>query len=66
MQPHYARVVLKKFGNRKVMFTHGEVQVALDYDFYLELIRKYDQPKGKKIAGVDANLDGLQSSKMES
>lgn len=60
MLPYHARVVLKQFGNRKgVLFTHGEVQVAVDYDFYLELMRRYDQPKGKNVAGVDVNLDRI-------
>ncbi|WP_456327816.1 hypothetical protein [Archaeoglobus sp.] len=59
MQPYYARVVLKQFGNRKVMFTHGEIQVAVDYDFYLEVMRKYNQPKGKNVAGIDVNLDRI-------
>ncbi len=59
MQPYYARVVLKQFGNRKVMFTHGEIQVAVDYDSYLEVMRKYNQPKGKNVAGIDVNLDRI-------
>ena len=60
MQPYYARVVLKQFGNRKgVLFTHGEIQVAVDYDFYLELMRRYNQPKGKNVAGIDVNLDRI-------
>jgi hypothetical protein len=60
MEPYYARVVLKQFGNRKgVLFMHGEVQVTVDYDFYLEVMRRYDQPKGKNVAGVDVNLDRM-------
>jgi len=59
MQPYYARVVLKQFGNRKVIFTHGEVQVAVDYDSYLEIMKKYNQPKGKNVAGIDVNLDRI-------
>lgn len=60
MQPYYARVVLKQFGNRKgVLFTHGEVQVTVDYDLYLEVMRRYDRPKGKNVAGVDVNLDRI-------
>jgi len=60
MQPYYARVVLKQFGNRKgVLFTHGEIQVVVDYDFYLELMRRYNQPKGKNVAGIDVNLDRI-------
>ena len=60
MQPYYARIVLKQFGNRKgVLFTHGEVQVTVDYDFYLEIMRRHDQPKGKNVAGVDVNLDRI-------
>jgi IS605 OrfB family transposase len=60
MQPYYARVVLKQFGNRKgVIFTHGEVQVSIDYDFYLDFMRRFDEPKGKNVAGVDVNLDRI-------
>jgi len=60
MQPYYARITLKQFGNRKrVLFTHGEVQVTIDYDFYLEVIRRFDQPKGRNVAGVDVNLDRI-------
>ncbi len=60
MQPYYARVVLKRFGNRKgILFTHGEIQISVDYNFYLEVMRKYDQPKGKNVAGVDVNLDRI-------
>jgi len=59
MQPYYARVVLKQFGNRKIIFTHGKIQVAVDYDSYLEVMRKYNLPKGKNIAGIDVNLDRI-------
>ena len=60
MQPYHARVVLKQFGNRKgILFTHGEVQVSVDYDFYSEVMRKFEQPKGKNVAGVDVNLDRI-------
>ncbi len=60
MRPYYARVVLKQFGNRKgVLFIHGEIQVIVDYDFYLEVMKRYDQPKGKNVAGVDVNLDRM-------
>lgn len=60
MQPYYARVVLKQFGNRKgILFTHGEIHVAVDYDSYLEVMMKYNQPKGKNVAGIDVNLDRI-------
>ena len=60
MEPYYGRIVLKQFGNRKgILFTHGEVQVSVGYDFYLEVMRRYDQPKGKNVAGVDVNLDRI-------
>ena len=60
MESYYGRIVLKQFGNRKgILFTHGEVQVSVGYDFYLEVMRRYDQPKGKNVAGVDVNLDRI-------
>lgn len=60
MQPYYARVMLKRFGSRKgVLFTHGEIQISVDYDFYLEVMRKFEQPKGNNVAGIDVNLDRI-------
>jgi len=60
MQPYYARIVINGFGNRKgMLFTHGEIQVSVNYDFYLEVMRKLEQPMGKNIAGVDVNLDRI-------
>ncbi len=57
-----ARVVVKDYGiGKHGLHVHGEVQVMIPYSFYLEVMRRYDKPRGDKIAGVDVNVERLDA-----
>ncbi len=53
-----ARVYIMNYGDG-LEHLYGEVQVMVKYNFYLEVMKKYDKPLGNNIAGVDVNVDRL-------
>ncbi len=53
-----ARVYVKDYGDR-LEHLYGEVQVMVKYDFYLEVMRRYDNPLGNNIGGIDVNVDRI-------
>mgnify|MGYP000356629866 CR=1 FL=1 len=53
-----ARVYIRDYGD-KLEYLYGELQVMVKYDFYIEVMKKYDKPLGNNIAGVDVNVDRL-------
>ncbi len=57
-----ARVVVKDYGiSKHGLHVHGEVQVMVPYSLYLDVMRRYDRPRGDKIAGVDVNVERLDA-----
>ncbi len=53
-----ARIYVKDYGNG-LEHLFGDVQVMVKYDLYLEVMKRYDGPRGDNIAGVDVNVDRL-------
>ncbi len=53
-----ARVYIRDYGD-ELEHLYGEIQVMVKYSFYLEVMKRYDEPKGDNIAGVDVNVDRL-------
>ena len=57
-----ARVVVKDYGiGKHGLHAHGEVQVMVPYSLYLEVMRRYDKPRGSNIAGIDVNVERLDT-----
>ena len=53
-----ARVYITDYGDG-LEHLYGEIQVMVKYDFYLEVMKRFDKPLGNNIAGVDVNADRL-------
>jgi len=53
-----ARIYITDYGER-LEHLYGEIQVMVKYNFYLEVMKRYDKPLGDNIAGVDVNVDRL-------
>jgi len=53
-----ARIYITDYGEG-LEHLHGELQVMVKYDLYLEVMRRRDKPLGNNIAGVDVNIDRL-------
>ena len=57
-----ARVVVEDYGiGKHGLHVHGEVQVMAPYSLYLEVMRRYDEPRGDNVAGVDVNVERLDA-----
>ncbi|MEB2792794.1 MAG: hypothetical protein G5Z42_04350 [Caldisphaeraceae archaeon] len=57
-----ARIVIKDYGVGKNGFhVHGEIQVMIPYKLYLEVMKRFEKPRGNNIAGVDVNVDRLDA-----
>ena len=55
-----ARVAIRDYGIGKTgLHVHGEVQLMILYMLYLEVMRRYLNPKSDNIAGVDVNVERL-------
>ena len=57
-----ARVMVKDYGiGKHGLHVHGEVQVMVSYSLYLEVMRRYDKPRGSNVAGIDVNVERLDA-----
>jgi hypothetical protein len=52
------RVVITGYGVRRgVLWVRGEVHVSVPWSFYVETARRYSEPIGDNVAGIDVNSD---------
>ncbi len=59
-EKYMPRVVVRNYGVRSgKLYVRGEIHVSISYDFYLKHMKKYDEPKGNLIGGVDVNTDRI-------
>ncbi len=59
-EKYMPRVVVRDYGVRNSkLYVRGEIHVSISYDFYLKHAKKYTEPKGSLIGGVDANTDRI-------
>ncbi|NPA70898.1 MAG: transposase [Crenarchaeota archaeon] len=57
-----ARIIVKDYGiGKRGLHIHGELQIMIPYSLYLEVMRRYDKPRGNNVAGVDVNVDRLDA-----
>ena len=62
-----ARIVVKDYGiGKRGLHIHGELQVMVPYSLYLEVMKRYDKPRGDNIGGVDVNVDRLDAVVIDS
>ena len=52
------KLIIRDYGVRSNrLYVKGEIHVTVSYDFYLKYVKRYSQPKGNLIGGVDVNSD---------
>ena len=57
-----ARVVVEDYGiGKHGLHVHGEVQAMIPYSLYLEVMKRYEKPRGNNMAGVDVNVERLDA-----
>lgn len=59
-EKYMPKLVIKDYGVRGgTLYVKGEIHVSVSYNFYLEHARKYNEPKGNLVGGVDVNADRI-------
>ncbi len=59
-EKYMPRVVITDYGVRKgVLWIGGEVHVSVPWSFYVNTVKRYDEPLGDNVAGVDVNTDRI-------
>jgi hypothetical protein len=59
-EKYMPKLVVRDYGIRDdKLYVRGEIHISVSYNFYLEYTRKYDEPKGDLIGGVDVNTDRI-------
>jgi len=43
------------------LHVHGEAQIMVPYSLYLEVVRRFDEPRGSNVAGIDVNVERLDA-----
>ncbi len=57
-----ARIVVKDYRIRKNgLHIHGELQVIVNYSLYIDVMKRYNKPRGDNITGVNVNVDRLDA-----
>ena len=59
-EKYMPKLVIRDYGIRESKpYVRGEIHVSISYDFYLRHMKKYNEPKGDLIGGVDVNTDRI-------
>jgi len=59
-EKYMPKLVIRDYGVRNSkLYIRGEIHVSVSYNFYLKHMKKYDEPKGNLIGGVDVNTDRI-------
>ncbi|PUA32567.1 MAG: hypothetical protein B7O98_05490 [Zestosphaera tikiterensis] len=59
-EKYMPRVVVRDYGVRGgELYVSGEVHVSISYDFYLRYAKRYGEPRGSLVSGVDVNTDRI-------
>jgi len=59
-EKYMPRVVVRGYGVRDgELYVRGEIHVSISYDFYLKHAKRYGEPRGSLIGGVDVNTDRI-------
>ncbi len=59
-EKYMPRIVIADYGVRKkVLWVRGEVHLSVPWNLYVEVARRYREPTGDNVAGVDVNTDRI-------
>jgi len=59
-EEYMPKLIIRDCGVRNAkLYVRGEIHVAISYDFYLKHVKRYNEPKGSLIGGVDVNSDRI-------
>ena len=59
-EKYMPRITIRDYGVRNSKFyVRGEIHVSVSYDFYLNHMRRYREPRGNLVSGVDVNTDRI-------
>jgi len=59
-EKYMPRVVVRDYGIRDgELYVRGEIHISISYDFYLRYAKRYWEPRGSLIGGVDVNTDRI-------
>lgn len=59
-EKYMPRVLVRGYNVRdRELYISGEIHVTISYDFYLKHVKRYGNPKGDLIGGVDVNADRI-------
>jgi hypothetical protein len=59
-EKYMPRVVIRGYNVRGgELYVNGEIHVTIGYDFYLEHMARYREPRGNLVGGVDVNTDRI-------
>jgi len=59
-EKYMPRVVVRDYGVRGgELYARGEIHVSISHDFYLRHAKRYGEPRGSLIGGVDVNTDRI-------
>jgi len=54
------KLIIRDYGVRDdKLYVRGEIHISISYDFYLKHVKRYNEPKGSLIGGVDVNTDRI-------
>jgi len=59
-EKYMPKLIIRDYGVRNgKLYVRGEIHASISYNFYLRYARKYNEPKGDLISGVDVNTDRI-------
>jgi hypothetical protein len=59
-EKYMPRVLVRGYNVRdRELYVSGEIHVTISYDFYLKHLKRYGNPKGNLMGGVDVNTDRI-------
>ena len=59
-EKYMPKLIIRDYGVRdSKLYVRGEIHISVSYDFYLKHAKRYDEPKGNLIGGVDVNTDRI-------
>ena len=59
-EKYMPKLIIRDYGVRSgTLYIRGEIHIAVSYNFYLKHMKKYNEPKGNLIGGVDVNTDRI-------
>jgi len=59
-EKYMPKLIIRDYGVRKgKLYVRGEIHISISYDFYLKYVKRYNEPKGNLVGGIDVNSDRI-------